>query len=234
MVFVEGEGDLLSIQHLLGRLCQDTGGYYARGITVIEAGGIGRITRLVELAKHFGVRAFVLADRDGLRASDGRKLLTVLASGHLPPTDEQVQQLRQLADRPSPDYATALRNHRALNEQLAGYDAFIMCSDLEGLLLDSYGVGRTLELLGPSGEDVLSQDYIDQLANDPDAYGSLRSRLGSKGWEADQRPSQKLEPHVPALFLERALDAGGTTPRELRRLMEWLEQVVASTDRTGV
>jgi putative ATP-dependent endonuclease of OLD family len=233
-IFVEGEGDLLVIQRLLGHLCEDTGGYYARGMTVIEAGGIGRIGRLVELAEHFGVRAFVLTDRDGLRAADGRKLLTALAARTKSPDPGEKAQIHLAADRASPTYGEALSNQAKVNDLLAPFDAYVMCSDLEGLLLDAYGVETALKVLGPGGEGVLAQQYLDDLSSDADVYMKLRSRLGSKGWDADGRPSNKLEPHVPALFVENVLRDVAPVPKEMQGLLDWLEVVLDSTVKAAI
>lgn len=124
-------------EHLLSRICAGTGGQYARGLTVIEAGGIGRIKRLVELAEHLSVRAFVMVDRDGLRAANNRVLLDILAARSTPPDDAARDAIRQAADIRSPDYTTALSNQVRLNNLLAEYDAYVMTSDLEGMLIDS-------------------------------------------------------------------------------------------------
>ena len=62
VIFVEGEGDRSVVELLLSRICQSPGGHHARGVTVIEAAGLGKIKHLVALAEMFGVRSFVMAD----------------------------------------------------------------------------------------------------------------------------------------------------------------------------
>ena len=57
VIFVEGEGDHSVVELLLSRICQSPGGHYARGVTVIEAAGLGKIKHLVALAEMFGVRS---------------------------------------------------------------------------------------------------------------------------------------------------------------------------------
>jgi hypothetical protein len=234
VVFVEGEGDLLTMQHLLERLCADTGGYYARGITVIEAGGVSKIRRLVELAEHFGVRAYILTDRDGLRADDGRQLFKALNARSQPPSREDLDALRAAADRRSDSYTDALENQLLINDLLKPYDAYVMCSDLEGLTLDVCGERRALDLLGLNGEQVLAQEFVTALDGDPDSYSKLRSRLGSKGWAGDARTSGKLDPHVPALMLEALLDDCDSVPTELSRLMDWLRAIVDGSSHTAI
>lgn len=66
-IFVEGEGDHAVVEKLLARACDSPGGHYARGVTVIEASGLGKIKHLVALAEPFGVRSYVVADIDSVR-----------------------------------------------------------------------------------------------------------------------------------------------------------------------
>ncbi|MGE5282140.1 MAG: ATP-dependent nuclease [Chloroflexota bacterium] len=227
VILVEGESDYLVVEYLLGRICGGPGGHYARGLTVIEAGGIGRIKRLVELAEHFGVRAFTLVDKDGLRAASDRKLLDILAGRKVVPGDTQKDAMRSAADTPSPDYAGALVNQAAINQLLAPFDAYMMVSDLEGMLLDSLGVQRLIELLGPDGAGELDQQFIEQeLVGQTDAKRKLARRIGSKGWDASLAPTGKVEPHLPKLVLEQGLAQTQNSPEEIARLEGWLREIV--------
>jgi putative ATP-dependent endonuclease of the OLD family len=167
---------------------------------VIDAGGIGRIMRLVELAEHFSVRAFVLVDRDGLRAQNDRILLDILGAKGDSPDAAARDAIRAAADTPSPNYAAALANQGRVNALLARYDAYMMASDLEGLLIDAFGVGNITSWLGPEDEGVLDQQFVDDLAGAADARERLGRRLGSKGWDADVKPTGKLEPHLPRIL----------------------------------
>jgi putative ATP-dependent endonuclease of OLD family len=234
-ILVEGEGDYLAIEHLLGRICRDAGGHYARGITVIEAGGIGRIKRLVELAEHFGVRSFVLVDRDGLRAPNGRVLLDILDGRSEAPAREVKDALRALADAPCSDYKKALATQAKLNLLLAAYDAFVMASDLEGMLIDAFGVERITAILGPQGERVLDQQFVEtELNGQPDARDRLGRHLGSKSWQADVKPSGKLEPHLPRIVLEGALSESNSIPTEIQRLQSWLKVITDGASASAV
>ena len=234
-ILVEGEGDYAVVEELLARVCEGTGGHYAHGITVIEAGGIGRIKRLVELAEHLSVRSFVLVDRDGLRASNDRKLLDILASRAVAPGDATIHELRGAADLPSPTYNAALANQQRLNALLAPFDAYIMASDLEGLLIDCLGVDEIARLLGPGGEKVLGQQFIEHdLADETQARERLGRRLGSKGWEASLQASGKLSPHLPRILLAKGLESGAALPMELARLQSWLGEIAASVHAATV
>jgi hypothetical protein len=227
VILVEGESDYLVVEYLLGRICGGPGGHYARGLTVIEAGGIGRIKRLVELAEHFGVRAFALVDKDGLRAASDRKLLDILAGRKVVPGDTQKDAMRSAADTQSPDYAAALANQAVINQLLVPFDAYMMVSDLEGMLLDALGVQRLTELLGPDGAGELDQQFIEQeLVGQADAKQKLARRIGSKGWDASLAPTSKIEPHLPKLVLEQGLAQTQNSPEEIARLEGWLRGIV--------
>lgn len=234
VILVEGEGDLLLIQHLLGRICGDTGGYYARGVTVIEAGGLTRIAPLVELAQHFGVRSYVVSDRDGLRAADKRQLIKALKARGETPSDPELQKIRTEADKTVTNYRDALKAQASINALLAPYDAYCMCSDLEGLILDSCGLEKTMALLGPFGEAELDHQFLIELSGHPEAYDRLRKRIGSKGWLGDKSTSGKLNPHAPALVFERLLDGQSTPPKELKRLTTWLQAILDDASTSAV
>lgn len=227
VIFVEGEGDRGVVELLLSRICRAPGGHYARGVTVVEAAGLTKVKHLVALAETFRVRSFVLADKDGLRRHAGsRVLLQVLSARHTPPGDEAVSLLRTVADRDCNTATQALQAQRQLNRILAQVDAFTLASDLEGLLLDSYGTDGLARALGPEGEGVLDEQFLRQLDGAGDARERLAARIGSRGWNCDRRTSGKLDPHIPRLLCERLLDSRPETPVALRPLLEWLERVV--------
>jgi putative ATP-dependent endonuclease of OLD family len=227
VIFVEGEGDHSVVEDLLSRICQSPGGHYARGVTVVEAAGLGKIKHLVALAEMFGVRSFVIADKDGLRRRGGQRvLLQVLSTRHSPPPDAVRQQVRALADRSCTTLRQALGVQREINRELRPYGAFVMSSDLEGLLLDIYGTEGLIEALGPEGEGVITDQFARELAAADDARERLASWIGSKGWNGDAKTSGKLEPHLPRLLMERWFEDGQETPRALRPLERWLTEIV--------
>jgi predicted ATP-dependent endonuclease of OLD family len=64
VLIVEGYGDKLVVDYLLERITGGAGGHYAMGIAVIEASSIDTIPHLINLAQVFGVRAYVITDKD--------------------------------------------------------------------------------------------------------------------------------------------------------------------------
>jgi putative ATP-dependent endonuclease of the OLD family len=227
VIFVEGEGDHAVAELLLSRICDSPGGHYGRGVTVIEAAGLGKIKHLVALAEMFGVRSFVIADKDGVRRHGGQRvLLQVLASRVSAPPEAVRQRVRALADQSCPTVAKALAVQREINRALRPYGAFVMSSDLEGLVLDMYGTNALVEALGPDGEGVMTEQFAAELAEADDARQRLASWIGSKGWEGTSGTSGKLEPHLPRLLIERWFDDRDGTPSALRPLMRWLGRIV--------
>lgn len=232
VIFVEGEGDHSVVELLLSRICESPGGHYARGVTVVEAAGLGKIKHLVALSEMFGVRSFVVADKDGLRTRGGQRvLLQVLAARHSAPTESVRQRVRTIADRPCPTLNAALAAQRAINKALRPYRAFVMSSDLEGLLLDVYGTNDLIAALGPDGEGVMSSQFAQELAEADDGRARLASWIGSKGWQGDAKASGKLEPHLPRLLLERWFEDEQETPA-LRPLERWLTRIVEDASPT--
>ena len=233
VIFVEGEGDHSVVELLLSRICQSPGGHYARGVTVIEAAGLSKVKHLVALAEMFGVRSFVVADKDGVRTRGGQRvLLQVLASRHSAPPEDVRQRVRTMADRSCPTVMKALAVQREINKLLRPYGAFVMSSDLEGLLLDIYGTDDLVEALGPGGEGVLADQFAEDLAEADNARERLASWIGSKGWHGDAKTSGKLEPHLPRLLLERWFEDEEDTPRALRPLERWLTRIVNDASPT--
>ena len=234
VIFVEGEGDFGVIELLLSRICQSPGGHYARGVTVVEAGGLGRAKHLVALAEMFGVRSFVLADKDGVRksGSGNRVLLQVLEARAEPPSRAVRDRLRKLADTDCTSVTIARRVQASINKILKPFGAYVLRSDLEGLVLDIYGAGPLVTALGPDGEGILSEEFRASLDAADDANAALASWIGSKGWNADVRPSGKLDPHLPRALLARRLDRTGDDPPALRRLNTWLRGILDEASPT--
>lgn len=235
VIFVEGEGDASVIERLLGRACHSPGGHYALGVTVIEAAGLGKIKYLVQLAEHFGVRSYVLADIDGTRKAGGsRVLLTILDQRSAPINEADRQALIMEADTHSHGLAEALRRQVRLNALLQPHDAFVLSSDLEGVLLDSFGVTGLVAALGPFGEAVIDPGFASALASDPNAYETLAQWLGSKGWNADRKKSGKLEPHLPAVLVDRWFEANAEPAAAMKPLCDWLDTILMGAAATPV
>lgn len=224
---VEGESDLQVAQYLLDSVAGGPNEHHVRGISVLGAGGLGNAKNLLELANHFGVPSFVLADKDGLAgANNNRRLLDVLKARTPQPTQAQIQVLVARADRRCASYADAVRSQMQLNELLAPFGAYVYSSDLEGFLIDALGADFIEQRLGPAGEGVLAQDFINDLAAAQNSRSKLGRRLGSKGWDQTLKPTSKLEPHLPRLLIEDYFENGRASPPEVRRLWLRLRDVV--------
>lgn len=226
-IFVEGEGDFAALEKMLGRLCGAPGGHYALGITVIEASGISKIRYLVQLAELFGVRSYVLADRDTLHKIGGeRQLVEILKKRASSPGTEVLSKLRQESDVHSGSLNAALERQRALNEILKPYDAFILAADLEGLLLDMYGAPGLVVALGPEGHREIDSAFAEKILTDADGPEQLAKWLGSKGWNSAGATSGKLPPHLPALLIEDWLASHSAPGSVLKPLVDWLKDVI--------
>lgn len=234
VIFVEGEGDFAVLEKLLGRICGGPGGHYALGITVIEASGISKIRYLVQLAELFGVRSYVLADRDSLhKTGSPRELLDILKERPQPPDATVLNQLRDESDKPSSNLQEALRRQKALNDLLKPYDAFVLAADLEGLLLDLFGLPSLVARLGPGGLAEIDTAFSTKLLTAADGEAQLRSWLGSKGWNSDGTKSGKLQPHIPAILLDAWLE-DQSPGVALKPLMDWLGDIVANASLAPV
>ena len=235
VVFVEGEGDYAVVEKLLGRACNAPGGHYARGVSVINAGGIGKIKHLVALAELFGVRSYVLVDKDGVHSRDGtRVLLTILAERRDTPDATATASIVASADAHCSTLTEALSRQADVNVLLNPYHAFILSSDLEGIFLDSYGVQGLVESLGPTGEAVIDEAFAVQLVNGADGYEDLAKWLGSKGWNSDRTTSKKLEPHLAPLLIERWFGAHPDPAAPMEALCAWLDQILQNASPTPV
>lgn len=237
VLLVEGHGDKLLIDHLLENITGGAGGHYALGIAVIEASSIDNIPHLMRLAQLFGVRAYVLTDKDGAHKTGGngkRKLLEILKTRDPRPSPDDLQQLHALADSEVSSLMAALDQQAELNAKLMEWDAFVLASDLEGLLLDTVGQKRLAEMLGPSGERQIDMATAERFAQGSQGRQELASWLGSKGWNSAQRKSGKVKPHLPSALLREHLGTRTSPPKAIRPLEEWLRGIVAEHERSPV
>lgn len=235
VILVEGHGDKLMIDHLLERITGGAGGHYALGIAVIEASGIDTITHLVRLAQLFGVRAYVITDKDGMHKAGGngkRKLLEILKAKDPKPLPSELAVLRDLADVDVTTLTAALAQQAELNNELESWDAFVLASDLEGLLLDTVGQKGLAALLGPEGEKHLDKATAERFAQGTKGKEEMASWLGSKGWNSTNRKSGKAKPHLPSALLRQYLNSRPVLPRAIRPLEEWLQCIVGEHERS--
>lgn len=232
VIFVEGEGDKPVIERLLDKVTVSPGGHYSLGITVIDATGLDKIRYLVQLANLFGVRSWVVADKDSLLAPGGRALLEILKMRPESPDADVVKLLGQEADRTVTDLADALVAQTTLNGLLDPFGAFVLSSDLEGTLLDALGLQAFTDALGPSGTGDLDKTFVAQLLSDADGYEQCRSWMGGKGWSGREKKSGKLKPHLAPLLIERGLSSGFSEPKVVEPLEAWLKAIVDDASPT--
>lgn len=233
VIFVEGLGDKLLVDYLLERITGGPGGHYALGIAVIEASSIDKIPHLVRLAQMFGVRAYVITDKDGIRKAGGgqRKLLEILRVKESRPSQEELARLRTSADVEVSNLTEALDQQAQLNAKLGLWDAFVLSSDLEGLLLDTVGQAALATLLGPDGHGQVDQATADRFGQGAKGREEMASWLGSKGWNATLKPSGKAKPHLPSALLRAYLGSRRPPlPRAIRPLDGWLRGIVTEHD----
>lgn len=236
VIFVEGEGDLGVVEKLLERTCAFPGGHYALGITVIETTGLTTMRYLVQLAELLGVRSYVVSDRDGLHKKDGKRvLLDVLAQRAKSPEATTTTALSAESDKMSNSLTAALARQKVLNDILDPHGTFIQCSDLEGLMLDSFGVEHVLEVAGPNGEGVLDKATVDSFLADDDPRSKVASWLGTKDWNSDRpRKGKKMQPYLGPVIVQAWFDANTTVPKALRPLDQWLKQIAKTAQHTPV
>lgn len=234
VILVEGHGDKLLIDYLLERITGGAGGHYALGIAVIDASGIDTITHLVSLAQLFGVRAYVITDKDGMRKAGGdgkRKLLEILKVKDPKPSQSELATLHRLADEDVMTLTAALAQQAKLNDELASWDAFVLASDLEGLLLDTVGQKGLAALLGPEGDKHVDKATAERFAEGTQGRKQMASWLGSKGWNSTDKKSGKAKPHLPSALLRQHLSSRAALPRAIRLLGEWLQGIVGDHER---
>jgi len=223
VVLVEGESDFGAVEELLSALCGGPGAHYARGLTVIETGGVTKLQYLVQLADLFQVKCFMLADKDSIK-TNGRPLLKALSGRSSSPSPTDLDAIRSAADAVASDLSGAIVEQARFNSKLATSGAHVLSSDLEGLFLDALGVEGIIDALGPSGEKVIDAAFASEIraANDP--REKLCLWLGSKGWNTDQKPTKKLEPHLAPILAER-MNSVQPTPAAAKPLLKWLKSV---------
>lgn len=235
VLIVEGYGDKLVMDYLLERITGGAGGHYALGIAVIEASSIDTIPHLINLAQIFGVRAYVITDKDGLHKPGGdgkRKLLELLKTKPTRPTPEELRAIHELADQDINSHSGALNQQVELNTALAPWDVFVLASDLEGLVLETIGQANLVNMLGPDGSKQIDRPAAEKFANGTQGYESLASWMGSKGWNSKRKPSGKAKPHMPAELLREYLSPPRRLPRAMKPLDEWLRSIVAEHERS--
>ena len=234
VILVEGHGDKLFVDNLLEGITGGAGGHYALGIAVIEASSIDNIPHLVRLAGLFGVRAYVITDMDGLHkvGTNKRKMLEILKSRETKPSHTEIQKLCAVADAEVSTLVAALRRQAELNKMLGFWDAFVLASDLEGLLLDAVGQKGLSELLGPEREKQIDRATAERFAAGAKGKEELASWLGSKGWNSDGKKSNKVKPHLPSALLREHLGTRSSVPRAVRPLHDWLRSIVGEHERS--
>lgn len=234
VIIVEGYGDKLMIDFLLERITGGAGGHYAMGIAVIEASSIDTIPHLLNLAQIFGVRAYVITDKDGVHKAGGngkRKLLEALKTRAPKPTQEDLRLIHELADTEVTNLTKALAQQNDLNALLSAWDAFVLASDLEGLLLDTLGQSNLAALLGPDGSRDVDRATAERYAQGRQGYEEMASWLGSKGWNSTRKTSAKAKPHLPSALLRQYLGSN-RHPRAAAPLEVWLRSIVAGQERS--
>ncbi|MBA4609268.1 AAA family ATPase [Aeromicrobium sp. Marseille-Q0843] len=233
VILVEGHGDKLLIDYLLERITGGAGGHYALGIAVIEASGITTISHLLRLAQLFGVRAYVLTDKDGLHKNgEGKRaLIEILKAKDPKPPTSVLSDLRESADRSVTTLTTALEHQAELNDKLSEWDSFVLSSDLEGLLFDTVGQAQLAEMLGPNGTGEVSEATATDFATGIDGREAMASWLGAKGWNSDRKKTGKAKPHLPSALLRQYLSTETGQPRAVKPLRMWLKGIVEAHKR---
>lgn len=228
VILVEGHGDKLVIDYLLEKITGGPGGHYALGIAVIEAAGITTISHLLRLAQLFGVRAYVLTDKDGVHKNGHgkRALIEILKAKDPKPTSKFLSDLRELADRQVSTLKSALEHQSEVNELLRPWDAFILSSDLEGLLLDTVGRKQLAILLGPDGAGEVDSATAQRFAAGEGGREAMASYLGAKGWNSDRKKTGKSKPHLPSALLRQHLSSRSGQPHAIKPLQVWLGEIV--------
>ncbi len=235
VIIVEGYGDKLVVDYLLERITGGAGGHYAMGIAVIEASSIDTIPHLLNLAQVFDVRAYVVTDKDGVHKAGGngkRKLFEILKGKDRKFTQDEQRILHELADRDITNLTAALAQQTELNEKLAEWDAFVLASDLEGLLLDTVGQLGLARLLGPDGSNQVDRATAERYAQGPAGYEEMASWLGSKGWNSTRKTSSKAKPHLPSALLREHLGPLKNFPRAVKPLDFALRKIVEDHERS--
>lgn len=233
VILVEGHGDKLVVDYLLESITGGPGGHYALGIAVIEASGITTISHLLRLAQLFGVRAYVLTDKDGVHKNGDNKraLVEILKAKDPKPSTLFLNGLRDLADKRVTTLKAALEHQEELNTMLLPWDAFVLSSDLEGLLLDVVGQKTLATMLGPDGTGEVSKVTAEEFATGASGREAMAAHLGAKGWNSDRKKSGKAKPHVPSALLRQHLSSASSQHRAIKPLTKWLSEIVDAHKR---
>lgn len=189
------------------------------------------------LAQYFGVRAYVITDKDGVHNAGEkgpRALLEILKARNTAPSQVALNAVRTLADTPVSTLKAAIDQQAALNEKLGQWDAFVLASDLEGLLLDTIGQKKLAEMLGPIGEGEVDQATANRFATGSSGSEELAAWLGSKGWNSTGKKSGKAKPHLPSVLLRAHLADRKTVPKAVKPLDIWLRAIAADHRRSPV
>lgn len=225
IVLVEGESDFGAVEKWLSTLCGGPGAHYARGLTVIDVGGVTKLQYLVQLADLFKVKCFMLTDKDSIKKSGSNRPLLKAVSGRLAaPTANDANDIRAAADVIVSNLDGALQQQASFNAKLAPSGAHVLSSDLEGLFLDALGVDGVINCLGPSGERAFNDTFVAEVRAASDPRDKLRSWMGSKGWNTDEKTSNKLEPHLAPVLAERIIGMS-PPPRAAKPLLEWFRTI---------
>lgn len=224
VILVEGESDFGAMEKWLSTLCGGPGAHYARGLTVIDVGGVTKLQYLVQLADLFQVKCFMLADKDSIKKPSGRPVLKAVSGRSAAPSAAEADEIRSAADETVTHLDGAIKQQAKFNGKLAASGAHVLSSDLEGLFLDALGVDGIIDALGPSGEKAIDEGFVAELRAADDPRDKLRSWLGSKGWNADEKVSNKLEPHLAPVLAERIYGMA-SPPAVAKPLFKWLRAI---------
>lgn len=128
-------------------------------------------------------------------------------------------------------FKAALEHQSQLNEMLRPWDAFILSSDLEGLLLDTIGQEQLASLIGPEETGEVDNATAEQSGTGPAGREAMASYLGAKGWNSARKKTGKAKPHLPSALLRQHLSAGSGHHRVINPLQAWLTEIVGSHKR---
>lgn len=236
VILVEGHGDKLLVDYLLGRITGGEGGHYALGITVIEASSIDNIPYLVQLAELFGVRSYIMIDKDGIhkQGTGKRKLSGILRAKKEKSPLKVNGKFYEVADRKVSSLKEALAQQNEINDILDPWDVFVLASDLEGLLLDTIGYKTLSMMLGPKGNNILDCGTVERYRAGNKGKDELASWLGTKGWNSDGKKSNKMKPHLPAALIREHLESKRRLPQALGPIDDWLRSIVQEHDRSPI
>lgn len=114
---------------------------------------------------------------------------------------------------------------------LQPWDAFVLSSDLEGLLLDVVGQEKLARMLGPDETAEVSKETAEDFATGASGREAMAAHLGAKGWNSDRKKSGKAKPHVPSALLRQHLGSTSGQHRAIKPLTKWLSGIVDAHKR---